>query len=273
MKLLILFVFLGLSLVSGAAETSPRHPHPEISNIFDSKKIKEEIIPEDDLRHYEATAAFLYGQGRFKQSGEGQNYDTKSAQGTGIGLEVLKKRGESFFRLGGQVSQTIFKEPTIIGGGNVTIGRQIWSFTYGQKNIFNLPQLSTEAGVGSIIQNADKFSNSAKLVPEYFSLGPAAALRWTQQLSEVWSFSSAAAVIVPLLFKDVGADNGDHSYGVYGSLNIYLRARLNRQFFFSFGVLLETEKHVFTGASSRGVEDADVSYLAIVLPMGINYVF
>jgi hypothetical protein len=269
--LLLLFSFSALAMES---DVVPRDINPEISEIFLNKKmVKQEIIKEDEISPYELQTSFTYWQGKFKQSGDGQNYDTETAPGVGATLEVLKKNGESFIRLNGWLNNATFKEPNTIGGKEVTVKRQQVTINYGKQNIFSVAQLSAEVGAGTIIQTADSFTDSEKLVPEYFSLGPSAALRWNQGLNDSWTWISSMSILAPLMFKDIGSTSGSHSYGLYSSLGTQLRSRLNRHLFISIGVMLEWERHVFSGEGERGVADADVSYVAFVVPVGLNYVF
>lgn len=266
----LIICFFMLSAHARANSASPRDVNPEISGIFTNEKsIDSKILTLNEISPYEIQAAFSYGQGKFKQSGDGQEYDTESAPGNGIILDVVKKNNENYFRMNGAFNRATFKEPTNIGGKEITVNREQVSLKVGKT--YN--EFSAEIGAGAIIQNASTFSSNEKLLPEYYSLGPSATVGWTKNISQIWTFGSSLSILVPVVFKENSAKSGSHKYGGYGSVSSFFKAKLNRRLSFNIGASIESEQHVFSGEGDRKVADASISYLSIMIPVGVSYVF
>lgn len=263
----LLFLFPALGVANVAA---PKNVNPEITDIFSSKKnVGSSIIPAEEISPYEMEAGFLYSQGKFVQSGTGEEYDTESAPGKGFYADITRKLGTNFVRMSARITQATFKEPENIGGEEVGVDRQQINLSYGKR----YSSFSADAGIGSISQNSDTFTNSQNLLSDYFSLGPSGAIRFEKTLSQSWTFISAASAFVPFMYNERGDQSGSHSFGFYASANALLKVKLNRHLYFNFGATVETEQHEFEGGGDRNVADASLSYTSFLFPAGVSYVF
>ena len=266
-----IWVISFLSLAAQATVVAPKNVDPEINDVFTEKVMpKVELAEKHDIYPLEAQASYLYVQGRFKQSGDGQQYDTEAGPGQGIQLELIKKSDDYFLKAMARHQNITFVEPQSIGGRDVTVTRQNISFTHGRTMA---KDLVVEFGAALQIQNSDSFTGNEKLVAQYTSLGPKAVLEKQTLLNETWSWQNGIAAVLPLMFRESGSNSGSHTYGLQGEAHSILKARLNRQLNITVGLRLEGERHVFSGESEREINDATLNYMAIVFPLGVNYEF
>jgi hypothetical protein len=260
-----------LSLSVQATVVAPKNVNPEINDVFTEKAMpKAEIAEKHDIYPFEAQASYLYGQGRFKQSGDGQQYDTEAGSGQGIQLEFIKKYDDYVLKIMARHQNINFVEPESIGGSDVAVTRQHLSITHGRTVASHLV---LEFGAALQIQSSDSFTGNEKLVAQYTSLGPKAAVEKQTSINETWSWHNGIAAVLPLMFRESGSNSGSHTYGLQGEAHSIFKARLNRQLNITVGVRLEGERHVFSGESEREISDATLNYVAIVLPIGVSYEF
>lgn len=266
-----LWSFAFLSLSAHATLVAPKNVNPEINDVFTEKAMpKAEIAEKHDIYPYEAQASYLYGQGRFKQSGDGQQYDTEAGSGQGIQLEFIKKFDDYFFKVMARHQNVNFVEPVSIGGSDVVVSRQYLSITHGRTIA---KDLILEFGMAVQTQNSDRFTGNVKLVSQYISLGPKAVLEKQTLINETWSWQNGISAALPLMFRESGPSSGAHTYGLQGEVHSLFKARLNRQLNITAGVRVDGERHAFSGESEREINDATLNYVAIVFPVGVSYEF
>lgn len=256
---------------------APKSSFPELEKIAKPTSLKNiEVHKLDDSinKSNKAAVYFTYSQTGFEQNGSGQKYDTENGTGKGIYAfyeHSLVSGNEVNFKT--WINQAVFKEPSNIGGDEISVRRFLLSGAYSWIWKKEKSRLQLDGGITSLSQNPDSFSSGEKLVPQYLSVGPSIGGGYRYLLSQNWRFSTGIMATMPLFFKEYGSNSGYHDLSLHYIGNLLLDYKLNTSLSFSFGVIAEGENHKFTGDGERGINNADVSYVSFAFPMGVNYAF
>jgi hypothetical protein len=253
----------------------PLDVNPELENINISKRQSKKEKPDLLLlKPSRLTVLFTASQSNFKQSGTGQTYDTESGSGQGLWASFERElESERLFNIRAWSQKTTFAEPKNIGGRDVNVTRHWLNSSYGWQTKVSNHTFVGELGGSLLSQDPATFSVGESLVPSYFAVGPSLGGSWFWKMSESWGMRTFAGITVPLYFQENGDNSGSHQVSGQYIASLMLEARLNSSLFLTFGVVSEGEQHRFDGDGDRGVEDANVSYTGLALPLGVRYAF
>lgn len=247
--------------------------NPEISNLLKKTPEVEDHSPRELIYPYQFSFRPGISSGTFHQSGSGQNYESKSAEGKGFSFDFRRYFNQASVLITGGLNETIFREPDSIGGKSVPVRRANLLVGTGLSARRDSYDLDFHLGLGVSTQNSAAFTGGEKLVPQYLSSGPGLGSRFVYKLSRVIQLHSSFDVYLPLFMKDTDRDNGSFDYGVNARVGGGIDFSLSKRLTLTLGVVAEGEWLEFSGEADRGVSDAEVSYLALNFPAGVTYAF
>ncbi len=226
------------------------------------------------VRPNQLSLFYTAASNRFEQSGSGQTY--KSDPGTGSGLFSVFERemqNGDFLEIKGWYHLANFSEPSEIGGKDVGVERSLLSLLYSWQTEGEKFKWHYQAGLSSFSQDPGNFSSGNKLSSHYLSIGPSVGGGFKWNVNKTWTLKLNAVASLPIFFKEYGSKSGYHDLSYHYLLSNLVFVRLNRFLSFSFGVIGESETHRFNGEGDRNVEDAELSYFSIAIPIGLVYDF